>query len=264
MKRHPVVWFYVLAFALTWLGWLPLIMGSYGFTGFLFPVLRASLLLAALGPTLAALVVVWAVHGKEHLAPWFRSLWRWRAGATWWAVAVILPALLLLLGKAFTFTLKLPLSGEEARSADVGLLIPLLVVALLSNPWEEVGWRGFALPRLQKQYSALISTLIVGVLWVLWHLPLFFWPENPMSQYSFPVWSISLIATAFTYTWLYNSSGGSVAVVSLYHVLLNTYQAVITGVSLVAILMANVVVAGMLIIAFGAEHLARRERIVAE
>ena len=109
------------------------------------------------------------------------------------------------------------------------VLISSLVIALLSNPWEEVGWRGFALPRLQSRYNALIATLIVGLLWGLWHLPLFWWVENPMSAYPFMPWLISVVAEAVIYTCLYNGSGGSLLIVSLYHIASNTLGPVLAG-----------------------------------
>lgn len=139
--------------------------------------------------------------------------------------------------------------------------IPALLIALLSNPWEEVGWRGFALPRLQARHTAFTATLIVGALWALWHLPIFFWVDNPMSRYPFVLWFISTVAGAFIYTWLYNSTQGSVAAVALYHVLDNTYGPIMGSGSVAADCIVHLLVAGLLIAVFGTTNLSRRVRV---
>ncbi|WP_052572286.1 CPBP family glutamic-type intramembrane protease [Chthonomonas calidirosea] len=93
-----------------------------------------------------------------------------------------MPAILHLIANFGARTFGWPLSLESAGEKTVGLVLSAFVFALLSNPWEEVGWRGFALPRLQARHMAFTATLIVGGLWALWHLPLFFWAENPMAN----------------------------------------------------------------------------------
>jgi len=93
------------------------------------------------------------------------------------------------------------------------------------------------------------------------HLPLFFWTGNPMADYPFLTWFIGTIALAFIYTWLYNSAQGSLLVVTLFHVLTNTFGVVIAGVSVTALTVVYVVVAVLLVAVFGKDDLARRERV---
>jgi membrane protease YdiL (CAAX protease family) len=261
MRKHPVFWFYVLAFAISWLGWAPMVAGSRGVSWAQHPAFQTFLILPAVGPALAAIIVQRVLVGKTGANEWFRSLWRWRVGIGWWGIAITLPALSLLADKVVTQILGLPVAWESAGENKAALIIFAFVIALLSNPWEEVGWRGFALPRLQKRHTAVTSTLIVGILWALWHLPLFFWTDNPMSNYPFVIWSIGVVAEAFVYTWLYNSTRGSVLVVALYHVLCNTYGPLIGGGSVIASAIINVIVAGVLIGVFGMTNLSRAERV---
>jgi len=115
-------------------------------------------------------------------------------------VAIALPAILHLADNLVARILGLPLSLEVASEKTAGLVLSAFVIALLSNPWEEVGWRGFALSRLQARHTAFTATLIVGTLWALWHLPIFFWTDNPMSQYPFTLWFISTVAFHFQHT----------------------------------------------------------------
>jgi membrane protease YdiL (CAAX protease family) len=196
MKRHPVFWFYALAFAISWLGWLPMVAASRGVSLFQHPAFQILLILPAVGPTLAAGVIQQVLVGKAGADSWFRSLWRWQVGVLWLVVAIILPAILHLAGDGVARMFGLPLSLETAGEKTVGLVLSALVIALISNPWEEVGWRGFALPHLQARHTAFTATWIVGTLWALWHLPIFFWAENPMSEYPFVLWFIGTVATA--------------------------------------------------------------------
>jgi membrane protease YdiL (CAAX protease family) len=142
------------------------------------------------------------------------------------------------------------------------LLGSAIFTVILSNTGEEIGWRGFALPHLQKRYNALAASLIVGLLWSLWHLPLVFLTGNLMAQ-SPLLWFISIVAVAFIYTWLYNSTQGSILLVALLHVSENLYGAFIPGVSPIAYALLNCVVAIVLILVFGKMNLSHRKRIYA-
>ncbi len=153
---------------------------------------------------------------------------------------------------------------EIAPENTAGLLLGAFLIALLSNPWEKVGWRGFALPRLQARHTAFTATLIVGTLWAVWHLPLFFWADNPMSRYPFAGWFVSTIANAFLHTWLYNSTQGSVLGVALYHVLDNTYGVLLGSGSVIARSIVDIAVAVALIGILGHRNLARGERVRAD
>ena len=263
MKKHPVVWFYVLAFAISWLGWLPLAAGSRGVAPFDRPIFQVLLILPAIGPALAALIVTGINNGKAGVGLLFKPLLQWRVGNLWLGITILLPALLLVVTKLVTQLLGLP--AIPPAQGNPGLLVlGSLVISLISNPWEEVGWRGFALPHLQKRTNALLATLIVGVLWGLWHLPLFFWTGSPMTHYPFFAWFIGIVASSFIYTWLYNSTKGSLLVVTLFHVLGNTFPAIITGISIAGLGIVYCVVAVALVLILGKDNLARREKVCAD
>jgi membrane protease YdiL (CAAX protease family) len=172
-------------------------------------------------------------------------------------IAAIAPAIFLLSGKTITQVLGLLANSIAVDGNIVGVSIATFVMSLLSNTWEEVGWRGFALPRLQKNHSALTATLVVGVLWGMWHVPLFLWQGHPMSNYPFLKWFIGTMAVSFIYTWLYNSTQGSLFVVTIFHVLTNTYGVLVSGVSVAALAMVYSFVALCLVTIFGKNHLAR-------
>ncbi|MEW6713157.1 MAG: type II CAAX endopeptidase family protein [Candidatus Riflebacteria bacterium] len=263
MNKHPVAWFYILAFVIAWLGWIPVAAGARGIAPFDNPYFQFLLILPAIGPALAAIIVARIVHGKAGIKELLRPLFQWRVGAIWYILAVISPVVLRMAGKVLTELLGFVVTKAQPQGNILPVVMGAFVMSLFSNPWEEIGWRGFALPRLQKRYNALVATLIVGVLGGLWHLPLFFWIGNPMSDYPFVPWFINIVAGAFLYTWLYNSAKGSILIVTLFHVALNTFGVMVSGVSLGALAILYCAVAIILIAVFGTANLSRRERVCA-
>lgn len=263
MRKYPVACFYLLAFAISWLGWIPVALGSHGIAPFDHPAFQFLLILPAFGPAIAAVIVTQVVHGKSGVQDLFKTLIQWRVGLVWYIAAVFGPLFILLAGQLLTNLLGFSATTTQAQGDLIPLAISALIMALLANPWEELGWRGFALPRLQKRYDAVLATLIVGVLWGLWHLPLFFWIGNPMSGYPFLPWFIGTVAGALIYTWLYNSTKGSVLLVALFHVALNTFGVFISGVSILALSILYCLVAMVLAAVFGSKNLSRQERVQA-
>jgi membrane protease YdiL (CAAX protease family) len=208
VKRHPLIAFFVLAFALSWWPWI-----LYAFGPSPTPI-------ASFGPFLAALVVLAITQGKSGIGGLLRRMVRWRVGIRWYAVALLLPV-----GIALAATALNVLLGAQAPSpADLGgwtgLFSTFAFVLLIpgaGGTWEEPGWRGFALPSLQAGRSALVASLILGAVWALWHLPLV------VATGQMGGWDIVIIlAWTLVLTWVYNGTGGSVLIVMLFHAMFNT------------------------------------------
>ncbi|MFO3798015.1 MAG: CPBP family intramembrane glutamate endopeptidase, partial [Anaerolineales bacterium] len=157
MSKHPVLWFYLLAFGISWLGWVPAALGSHGIAPFDQPYFQPLLLLPAIGPMLAAVLVTRAAYGKGRVGDLFKPLLQWRVHLGWYLVAVLGPIVLLLTGQGITKWLGFSATGVAPQGELLPLAISAFVMSLLSNPWEEVGWRGFALPHLLKRYTALAA-----------------------------------------------------------------------------------------------------------
>jgi membrane protease YdiL (CAAX protease family) len=151
---------------------------------------------------------------------------RWRVGVQWYVVAIFLPALLFL-GAAALYSYfggTLPPTGAPAMAV---FFVPLLLVIQGVFNGEELGWRGFALPRLQGRFNALVASLILGVIWTLFHAPIFFTRGTSIfggqSSESPVGFLISTVALSVLFSWLFNNTTGSVLLVWLFHSAINTW-----------------------------------------
>src|SRR5215203_3345876 len=185
LARHPLVFFFVLAYAGTWLFELPYVLSEYG--AGLLPTSSPVLLWTSpvsifMGPFLAAFVMTGATEGREGVRRLLRRFVLWRVGLRWYLFALIgLPAILVLGA--------IVLPGALASFQGLGPTIVTTYLYFFAYIFfiggglnEEPGWRGFALPRLQRLHGPLVGSLILGPLWGLWHLPLFwvtFWNTPP-------------------------------------------------------------------------------------
>jgi uncharacterized protein len=212
VRRYPVTAFFVLACALSWWPWI------------LYSVGLSPTPIVGVGPFLAALLVLAVTEGKSGVVGLLRRMVRWRVGIQWYAVALLLPIVVILAAAALNVFL---LGAQRTSSvADLGGWSSFLLLFLLSllipgfaGTWEEPGFRGYALPRLQFRYSALIASLILGVLWAFWHLPFVVTGEQ--------IWidaTLFIIEWSIVYTWLFNNAKGSVLIVMLFHAMNNTFS----------------------------------------
>lgn len=216
-RKYPLISFYLLAFIISWIGWIPQTLYSYKlfpFNHYLFSLLGGA------GPTLAAVLVSRRLWGKDGSAKVFNALFRWKFSWMWYLVPLLFWSLItagVLIGGSVSGLFNLPL-----KSYSWYLLPSVFATMLLSNVWEEIGWRGFALPRFQKGYSDGKIALIMGLTWSLWHLPLMLDPFSPMSDLSWGGEFIFSLALSVIYIWLFNNSRGSLIPVTLFHALSNT------------------------------------------
>jgi membrane protease YdiL (CAAX protease family) len=232
LKRYPLLSFYLLSFAITWIIWLPAAAGTAGLLPFHVP-LAVDGAAYFLGPPLAAGVALYAAEGWDGGHALLSRLRDWRIGAGWyafgllWRPAVAAAALALM---AALGAQPPPLHGPWH------LVIPLYLLTALANIvfyiGEEIGWRGYALPRLQARHGPLVAGALIGLMAGLWHLPAFFIAGHP--QYGTPIapFMIWMVALSIVFTWLYNRTGGSLLPVALLHGAINSADVVFPGVPL--------------------------------
>src|SRR5215203_3623504 len=223
--RHPLVSFFALAYALTWLAWSPWYLSEDGIG--LLPYDGESIsdylntVALILGPTLSAFIMTSVTGGRDGVRRLLRRIVLWRVGFRWYLFVLLgIPAIVVL------STVAMPGALASFQAAALPSTLLLYVVAGLfflfaGGPvFEEIGWRGFALPRLQRLYGPLVGSLVLGVLWALWHLPLFLIPswDTPHGNYLdvalFVIWAVS---TTIVLTWVFNNTKGSVLLAILAH-----------------------------------------------
>jgi membrane protease YdiL (CAAX protease family) len=220
LKRHSLVIGIVLMFAFTW----PIDLSSAGLMPFRVPFMLY--LFLGWGFGLAALLMTWVTLGWTAVVALYKRYLIWRVGWKWYLALLIVPALDLLglaLNAALTRT---PIDFSHVMADDIrpgsitrmGFLLPFLLFDAVTNG-EEIGWRGFSLPRLQARYSALTASLILGVIWGFWHLPKFI---THWDTAYFAVFMVDIIAKSVLLAWLYNNTGGSLLMVTLFHAATNT------------------------------------------
>jgi len=161
--------------------------------------------------------------------------------------------------------------GNPVPGLQPGWTLPLilgqLVFQLFSGPLaEEAGWRGFALPRLQEKYNALVSSLILGVIWCCWHIPLFFLPGASQQSIPFPIYLMLVVTLGVYFTWLYNNTRGSLIITVLAHFCFNLSGGFIAGIlGLLPPMILNIAAGSMLVLVvigiviyFGPKTLSRK------
>ena len=185
-RRHPLMWYFALAYAISWPFWVlsDLMGGTVGIV---------MVVIGGFGPMVAAAIVLrW---NGESLTEWLRGIIRWRVQLRYYAYALGLPVLIMT-----AMNLALAALGEQPNLSVLPSRVPaylegFLLTAVIFGGQEEPGWRGFALPRLEQRYSAIVATLILGLGWGVWHIPLYG-----------PAGFVVPVVLAFFYTWLYNKT----------------------------------------------------------
>jgi uncharacterized protein len=252
--RHPVVTFTVIAYAISWLCWLPLLADRQDLVGW-----SASTylhLLGGLGPAVAALVVTAAVAGRTGVFDVLRRTVAWRGRLRWLALAVLGPLALFAAAVAVARVAEgtWPDLGRFGASSEYPAL-PLAVFwaanLLFYGFGEEIGWRGFAQPALQRRRSPLNAAIVVSVIWAAWHLPLFGITATyrAMPAIGFLGFFVSMLAASLVLAWLYLRSSGSILVVALFHAAFDIATTTPTTTTLVPTVMgAAVTVAALAVI----------------
>jgi membrane protease YdiL (CAAX protease family) len=187
--------------------------------------------LGALSSSLAAIVLVVVEGRKGGLRELLSRFLIWRVGFQWWAVALFF-AVLPSVAALYLFSL---LGGPPVAWSGLPPLYSIFPMFILytvaAGIGEEFGWRGFLLPRLQTRHNALVSSLIIGVMWAIWHIPLFFlqgtFQHDLQSQGGLlpAVLSFSLfvIVSSVWFTWIFNNTRGSVLLAAVMHGASNTW-----------------------------------------
>lgn len=206
--------FFILAFGLTW-GLAALfflfpdpLTAFFGEPGLSNPLV----IVAVYSPGIAGVLLVLWNSGLKGLGSFLRRLALWRAPALWWLFLLVGIPAVVYGGAALKGTISEPFPFSAWPEA-----LGALAFALVLGPIEEFGWRGLALPLLQRRFAPVWAGLVLGMVWALWHVPSLLMSGMPQSTWSVGPYFLGIIAISVILTPLFNASGGSLLIAILYH-----------------------------------------------
>jgi len=246
MKRHPVVAFTVIAYAFSWICWLPLLADrqnwvSWSASSYLH-------LLGGVGPAAAALLLTAVVAGRSGIADIVGRAVAWRGRLGWLALAVLGPLVVFAAAVLAARVMEgawpdLSRFGASTEYPALPLMGFWVANLLFYGFGEEIGWRGFAQPTLQRRHSALVAAIIVSAIWAAWHLPLFGITATyrAMPAVGFIGFFFSMLTASFLLTWLYLRGRGSILVVAAFHASFDIATTTPTTTKLLPMLMGGLI-----------------------
>jgi membrane protease YdiL (CAAX protease family) len=214
MTTRTVYVFFALTFALTWsIGTILVLFADqveriFGPLSMTNPVF----ILAVYAPGFVGTFLVWRHYGVRGLGQYLRRLTLWRMSAPWWLLLAIGVPALFFLGAAIKGSLTDPFPFSPWYG-----VFAALAIALFLGPIEEFGWRGVALPLLQRRMAPLWAALLLGAVWGIWHAPAFLLSGTPQSAWSFGPYLVAVIALSVIVTGMFNASRGSLLIPVLFH-----------------------------------------------
>jgi membrane protease YdiL (CAAX protease family) len=265
ITRHQLVAYLSLTVGWSWLFLLAAILCAPGAEPFVATVLRV---LSGVGPALVGIALVYVTTGRDGRRDyWRRAIDFRRIGGRWYAVVFLTLPLLTALSALFDILFGGRGIGLEAAADLVGrplMILPYLVFILFFGPVpEELGWRGYALDRMQAKWSALTSSLVLGAVWAIWHLPLFFVENTYQYNLDFGtlrswIFLASIVPQALVITWIYNNTQRSTLSAILFHFMINLAGELfeLTAAAEMCQFVLWIVLAVLLIVVFGPRTLA--------
>ncbi len=229
INKHPVALFFILALLISWVLWIPLLYGRFAlgwssWEGNSWSNPRTMLgLLGSMGPALAAVIVSFSLNGKQGVCDLIKKMAIWKVGWKWWLLAMYawwLIATLLAGTLGLVPTEKAGLQFVIALINIPAMIFLLQMPLLIGMVGEELGWRGFALPRLLNKQGPILASLVIALPWIVWHAPLMVfqdWMGNtPLLQFLLK-YTLLIIPLSLIFTWVFKNTQGSVLLVILFH-----------------------------------------------
>lgn len=219
-----LVIFFVLTFAWSWICWFAAAALKVES-----PVVATVLGLAGgFAPSLAAVIVITHAGGMARLRRWLICCLRWRDLWPWVGLAFVFPVIFMGLAAAAHVALGGTLPASPASGHVWLAATNFILILFIGGPLgEEFGWRGYALPALQARWGWRVASLMLGVVWAVWHLPLFFSAGTVQSHLPMGLYALSTIASSVMFAWLFNRSHGSIVPVLMLHTAVNAWSMII-------------------------------------
>jgi membrane protease YdiL (CAAX protease family) len=230
---RSLVAFFALTFAVTWTCFITVVRsGGFPADAGPRPLLQVLLYLGIFAPALVALALTARARGAPGVRELLAGLSRFDVSARWYAFALVyMPAV-----KLAAAVVQRVMSGAWPRFGTETwyLMLAAIPISTLTQAGEEIGWRGYALPRLAGRLGLGLASVMLGVIWAVWHLPLFHLTGADTYGQSFPVYLMQVTAISVAMAWLYWKTGMSLILVMLMHAAINNTKDIVPSVSRVA------------------------------
>ena len=226
MKKNAALLFILFTFILTWSVEVPAALTKYGYVNI--GISKGLQTICTLSPGLVAIILTAIVFKRAGLKFLLNAIIWWRVKFKWYLIIIILGIALCGISLLVFDSIY---QQNNIPDAPYNFVFYFILILPLSALWEEIGWRGFLLPALQKKYSPLKASLLIGFVWGLWHLPVYL-AINPYGDKTivyFLFMFIGCFALSIIETWLYNSTMGSLFICILFHNAINTSAAYFYG-----------------------------------
>lgn len=222
---NPSVWpgirrivsFFILACVFSWLNWGLVIASAEGWVDFKFgPNPWGSF-----GPAFAAIVMSLAISGGSGLKSLLKPILQWRFGPGIWLLALFGAPVLIAIAIGVALAVGVPLGAIKSPDVVESALLFFAILVVGGPLGEEIGWRGYALPKLLRFKGPVVASLLIAAMWALWHLPLFWMPGAAQEGTSFLWFALLVSAFSILTTWIYLRSGGSLLAAIAFHQSIN-------------------------------------------
>ncbi|MDQ1638205.1 MAG: protease family protein [Pyrinomonadaceae bacterium] len=225
--------FFLLTFSATWLLWVASFAISHG-SGAAHPTLGllagAVFLLGVFAPALVALALTDRAEGRAATLALLGRVFKWDLGWKWYLFAIAYMPVV----KVSVAVLHRMITGAWPQFGQTPwyLMLAALAVSTWAQAGEEIGWRGYVLPRLSEYFGLAPASIILGIIWATWHLPLFFFSGGDTRGQSFPLYLLQVTAVSVALAWLYWRTGGSLLLVMLLHAAVNNTKDIVPSAEL--------------------------------
>ncbi len=268
IQRNAVASYVLLAYGITWSLALVLVLSYRGLISIEVPLALQYLL--PYGPMLSALIVTWTRSGTEGFREILSRMSKWRIKPIWiikslfsvWVFYIASGFVILAMGQPWP---DLSIFGQVMYLPYLTFIGSWALWIFTYGIGEETGWRGFLLPNIQTKYNALVSSLIVSIIWAGWHAPMFLYNENLMAMGPIGTlaWTIGLMFGSVLLTWIYNNTEGSILMTAIFHGTFNTFtgaagQAASVTSGIISMFVMILVV--LIVIIYKPKNLSRTER----
>lgn len=248
IKKHVLIFYFFLCFSIMIIfALIQIIFKIPSFTLYYYNLISFLIwVFMVFSPTIAAVMITGIVNGVSGIKKLLKGFLIWNVNYRWYLAAFLLILVPLIVG--FFYSLIFGDITLIGKNFSFEILVLNLIFTMVSGPIsEEAGWRGFVLPRLESRYNAINASLILGIIWTFWHLPLYFIPGSAQSGIPFPIYMILVVSIGILITWAYNNTRGSLLITMLFHFCFNFGSVLIVLILNLIPYMINNIVGGLLL-----------------